>query len=68
MKDQLVKFWKDEEGATAIEYALIAGLIAVTIIAALSVMGDEIRGLFEKIGEALKVANQKATKATPTTP
>ncbi|MBV4396638.1 Flp family type IVb pilin [Advenella alkanexedens] len=68
MKDQLVKFWKDEEGATAIEYALIAGLIAVTIIAALSVMGDEIRGLFEKIGEALKVANQKATEATPTTP
>ena len=27
MKDQIIKFWRDEEGATAIEYGLIAGLI-----------------------------------------
>lgn len=32
MKDQIVKFWRDEEGATAIEYGLIAGLIAVGLI------------------------------------
>jgi pilus assembly protein Flp/PilA len=35
MKDQIIKFWRDEEGATAIEYALIAGLIAVGLVAAL---------------------------------
>ncbi|BCX50954.1 MULTISPECIES: Flp family type IVb pilin [Comamonas] len=35
MKDQIIKFWRDEEGATAIEYALIAGLMAVGLVAAL---------------------------------
>lgn len=54
MKDQLIKFWKDEEGATAIEYALIAGLIAVAIIGALSLLGTEIGGLFDKIANKLK--------------
>ncbi|XOT98573.1 Flp family type IVb pilin, partial [Alcaligenes pakistanensis] len=33
MKTQLQQFWNDEDGATAIEYGLIAGLIAVAIIA-----------------------------------
>ncbi|ASC91854.1 Flp family type IVb pilin, partial [Alcaligenes faecalis] len=32
MKTQLQQFWNDEDGATAIEYGLIAGLIAVAII------------------------------------
>lgn len=54
MKDQLIKFWKDEEGATAIEYALIAGLIAVAIIGALSSLGTEIGGLFDKIANKLE--------------
>ncbi|NLN66614.1 MAG: Flp family type IVb pilin [Alcaligenaceae bacterium] len=53
MKDQLVKFWKDEEGATAIEYALIAGLIAVAIIGALSLLGNSIEDLFGRIGNEL---------------
>lgn len=35
MKDQIIKFWRDEEGATAIEYGLIAGLIAVGLIVSL---------------------------------
>lgn len=61
MKDQLVKFWKDEEGATAIEYALIAGLIAVVIIVALSTLGDEISAMFTGIGTELNKAAVKAT-------
>lgn len=60
MKDQLMAFWKDEEGATAIEYALIAGLIAVAIIGALSALGTDIKGLFEKISGQL----EKATTAS----
>ncbi|KWT71166.1 Flp family type IVb pilin [Comamonas testosteroni] len=36
MKDQIIKFWRDEEGATAIEYALIAGLMAVGLVAAMA--------------------------------
>ena len=53
MKDQLVKFWKDEEGATAIEYALIAGLIAVAIIGALTLLGGNISRLFTDVAEKL---------------
>ncbi|NVK07216.1 MAG: Flp family type IVb pilin, partial [Marivivens sp.] len=36
-------FLKDEDGATAIEYGLIAGLIAVVIIAALTALGGNLK-------------------------
>ena len=35
-------FWVDEDGATAIEYALIAALVAITIIVALTNLGAEL--------------------------
>lgn len=53
MKDQLVKFWKDEEGATAIEYALIAGLIAIAIIAGATVLGNRIGDMFNYVASKL---------------
>ena len=53
MKDQLMAFWKDEEGATAIEYALIAGLIAVAIIGALTLLGNGITNIFTDIAGKL---------------
>ena len=40
---------KDEKGVTAIEYALMAGGIAVIIVAALAVLGPKINTLFTKI-------------------
>jgi len=43
------RFLKDESGATAIEYGLIAALIAVVIIGALQSLGGNIYGTFEKI-------------------
>ena len=46
MKDQIVKFWRDEEGATAIEYGLIAGLIAVALVATLTTLGTDLGSLF----------------------
>jgi pilus assembly protein Flp/PilA len=49
MKNQLMQFWKDEEGATAIEYALIAGLIAAIIVAAFASLGTSISGVFTYI-------------------
>lgn len=66
MKLLLLKFWKDEEGATAIEYALIAGLIAVAIIGVLTLMGTELRTLFSNIAGELTKAGTEA--GTPTTP
>ncbi|NDC58302.1 MAG: Flp family type IVb pilin, partial [Alphaproteobacteria bacterium] len=42
MKTIMKKFRKDENGATAIEYALIAGLIGVVIIAGATTLGNNI--------------------------
>ncbi|MEF9949031.1 MAG: Flp family type IVb pilin [Comamonas sp.] len=53
MKDQIIKFWRDEEGATAIEYGLIAGLIAVGLIVSLENVQKAIADLFGKITEIL---------------
>lgn len=53
MKDQIIKFWRDEEGATAIEYGLIAGLIAVGIIAGVTDIGEKLVEIFKKIGGGL---------------
>lgn len=53
MKQALVKFFRDEEGATAIEYGLIAGLIAVVIITAVTAIGTDLTSTFEAISDAL---------------
>ncbi|MDO9280915.1 MAG: Flp family type IVb pilin [Methylotenera sp.] len=45
----LQRFVNDEEGVTAIEYALIAALIAVVIITAVTTTGTEIKDVFTKI-------------------
>ncbi|MES2024389.1 MAG: Flp family type IVb pilin [Pseudomonadota bacterium] len=47
---------KDEEGATAIEYGLIVGLISLAIITAAGVLGGDIAGAFTKISTKLKAA------------
>jgi len=44
---------QDDSGATAIEYALIASLIAVFIVGALSVVGSQVNGVFAKISSSL---------------
>ena len=44
---------KDEKGATAVEYGLMVGLIAVGIIAAVTLLGDRLEGLFNQIAGAL---------------
>lgn len=53
MKKALINFWKDEDGATAIEYGLIAGLIAVVIIGTVTLLGKEIDGVFQSIIDGL---------------
>jgi pilus assembly protein Flp/PilA len=44
------RFLKDESGATAIEYGLIAGLIAVVIIATVTTLGGNLKQMFGAIG------------------
>lgn len=48
------KFLRDEEGVTAIEYALIAALIAIAVIATVTLVGKELNSVFMKICAALK--------------
>jgi len=52
--DKLLKFLKDEDGVTAIEYGLIAALIAVAIIVAVTTAGGDLKKLFEDISTELK--------------
>jgi pilus assembly protein Flp/PilA len=52
------KFLKDESGATAIEYGLIAALVSVAIIGALSLLGTELNTTFSKVATNLQSANQ----------
>ena len=49
MINALHKFLKDESGATAIEYGLIASLIAVVIIAGVTAVGTNLNALFNSV-------------------
>ena len=57
MSKLFARFLKDESGATAIEYGLIAALIGVGIIAAAGGLKDQIVGIFDYIGNELDSAS-----------
>jgi pilus assembly protein Flp/PilA len=44
---------RNDRGATAVEYGLLVGLIAVVIIVAVTALGGKLNGLFTAIGNAL---------------
>ena len=50
------RFLNDESGATAIEYGLIAGLVAVAIIAALTALGSSLNNLFSDISDTVNAS------------
>ncbi len=49
-------FWADESGVTAIEYGLIAGLLAVVIIAAVTAAGGNLNAIFSLVCNKLNSA------------
>jgi len=51
------RFGKDESGATAIEYALIAAIVGIGIIVALTSMKQELNATFQQVTTALTNAN-----------
>jgi pilus assembly protein Flp/PilA len=53
----LKRFLKNEDGATAIEYGLIAALIGVAIILAVTAVGTSLNGTFGAISTKLNAAN-----------
>jgi pilus assembly protein Flp/PilA len=52
---ELMRFLKDEEGVTAIEYGLIAALVAVMIIGGASVLGVNLNAIFSYIAGQVAV-------------
>lgn len=54
MKNLLVRFAKNESGATAIEYGLIAAGISVAIIAIVQALGGDLVNVFTSVDNALK--------------
>jgi len=48
------RFVRDESGATAIEYGLIAALIAVVVIGAVTAVGTKLSGTFNTVAGAVK--------------
>ena len=53
MRNVIAGFLRDENGATAIEYALITALIGTGLIFVLQSLGQTVAGLFTNIGHAL---------------
>ena len=49
----MIKLLKNEDGATAIEYGLIAALVAVAAIGAMQLVGTNLSGIFNKVAGSL---------------
>lgn len=56
MSNAIMKFLRDEEGATAIEYGLIAGLIGVALVVTLTQLGTDLGLLFTSISGTITTA------------
>lgn len=54
MSKIFARFMKDESGATAIEYGLIAALISVALIAGASTLGSSLNTTFDKLGDKVE--------------
>jgi len=54
MRNIFLNFYKDESGATAIEYGLIAALIAVVIIGGVTAVGTNLSTTFTNLSSSLK--------------
>jgi pilus assembly protein Flp/PilA len=58
MQRTLADFVADESGATAIEYALIAGIVSISIVAALTNVSSTLRGSFNNVATNLQTATK----------
>jgi len=51
--EKLIRFFKDEEGATAVEYGLIVALIAAVIVGIVATLGTQIQAAFTTVSGQL---------------
>ncbi len=57
MKEQIMKFVRDEEGLTMVEYAVAGGLITAGAVAAFTLLGEEVSGMIDYIAGVVAAAN-----------
>ncbi|MEM6414590.1 MAG: Flp family type IVb pilin [Pseudomonadota bacterium] len=65
MKALFKEFLNDEDGATAIEYGLIAALVGIAIITGITQLGDQLNETFVEIEGALDAADDGLAPAAP---
>ena len=53
MLNQIMRFVKEEDGATAVEYGLMVSFIAVVIIGAVGLVGTNLQGVFNNVAGSL---------------
>ena len=51
--ERLIKLFKEEEGATAVEYGIMVALIAAVIIAVVATLGTQVSAAFQSIVDSL---------------
>ena len=51
--EKLIRFFKDEEGATAVEYGLIVALIAAVIVTVVATLGGKVCKAFQDVSSAI---------------
>ncbi len=68
MLNTIKSFLKDDSGATAIEYGLIAALVSVAAIAALGSLGNSLRDIFGVVSDELGDAANNASAAPAPSP
>ena len=55
--ERIKKFFRDEEGATAVEYGLMVALIAIVIIVAVSLLGSNLSSKFDQVATSIGAAS-----------
>ncbi len=53
MKQKMMELWKDEEGATMVEYGLMVALIAAVCVAIVGVLGGQLNTAFTAVSTAV---------------
>jgi pilus assembly protein Flp/PilA len=56
MKAQLLKFWNEEDGASAIEYGLLVGVLVLGIVVALGTFSESVGDFFENLATKVSAA------------
>ena len=56
LRSALKRFWRDESGATAIEYGLIAALIFLVIVTSVTAFGNKTTGVMQSVSDAIDAA------------